>query len=240
MGAFSNGLQLVKTLSPKWGIAIEGLDDDQQRTIMDRMRSISYDPHNMLFEQGEPSDSLILISDGRVRLYQSFENGEEFTYGICVGGALLGLAALVRNQPRILAAEAMDKVNALSMTRADFLNCIREVPQFHWNITRLLAILSIDSIERSGPMVLDCAAVRLGTTLQSLGRPDEKDPTRQRHHVVGHTQEDLAKMVGVSRTWIAIALSQFERHGLISKTRGRITIQSATRLDQFIAAERSH
>ncbi len=201
---------------------------------------MTFSAHKLLFDQGESSDTLILISDGRVRLYQSFENGEEFTFGVCVGGALLGLAALVRDQPRILSAEAMDDVRVLTMMRSDFLTCLREVPQFHWNITRLLAILSVDSIERSGSMVLDCASVRLGTTLRALGLPDEKDPTRQRHHVVGHTQEDLAKMVGVSRTWIAIALSQFERHGLISKTRGRITIQSAKRIDQFIDAERRH
>jgi len=240
MSVFSRGQKLVKTLSPKWGIATEGLNDDQRHVITSRMRNTSYAPHNFLFEQGQPSDTLLLISDGRVRLYQSFENGEEFTFGVCVAGALLGLAALVQDQPRILTAEAMDPVKALSMTKSDFLACIREIPQFHWNITRLLAILSVDSIERSGPMVLDCASVRLGTTLRSLARPDDKDPTRQRFHVIGHTQEDLAKMVGVSRTWVAIALSQFERHGLISKARGRITIQSAKRLEQFIEAERSH
>jgi CRP-like cAMP-binding protein len=240
MGAFSNGLQIVKTLSPKWGIATEGLDVDQRQIILSRMKPLSFDPHNLLFEQGEPSDTLVLISDGRVRLYQGFENGEEFTFGVCVAGALLGLAALVRDQPRILSAEAMDPVTVLAMTRLDFLACIRDIPQFHWNITRLLAILSVDSIERSGPMVLDCASVRLGTTLRSLARLDETDSTRQRYHVVGHTQEDLAKMVGVSRTWVAIALSQLERHGLISKARGRITIQSAKRLEQFIEAERSH
>ncbi len=34
--------------------------------------------------------------------------------------------------------------------------------------------------------------------------------------------------------------SQFERLGLISKSRGRITIQNAGRLDGFLASERNH
>lgn len=128
MRPFSSGLQLVKTFSPKWGIATEGLDATQRQEILDRMKPRQYDPHSLLFEQGQSSETLILISDGRVRLYQGFENGEEFTYGVCVGGALLGLAALVRDRPRILSAEAMDAVTALAMNRADFLSCLRDIP----------------------------------------------------------------------------------------------------------------
>jgi CRP/FNR family transcriptional regulator, cyclic AMP receptor protein len=240
MKASSELLPQARTLSPKWAIATEGLDAAQRQVILDRMRAISFDPRAILFDQGEPSDTLLLITEGQVRLFQTLDNGEEFTFGICVPGAILGLAATVTGQPRILSAAALEPTTASIMTRTDFLQCLQTIPQFHWNITRLLAILSIESIERSGPMMLDSASVRLGTALKSLARADETDPAQQRLHVVGLTQQDLAKMIGVSRSWVAIALSQFERLGLISKSRGRITIQSARRLDGFIANERNH
>lgn len=240
MGTQPHSAVLAKMLSPKWNIAIENLDADQRQVIFDRMKVLSYDPRAILFEQGEPSDTLVLVSDGRVRLFQTLESGEEFTFGICLPGTLLGLAALVAGQVRILSAEALEPVTASVMTRPDFLFCLNALPQFHWNITRLLAILSIESIERSGPMVLDIAAVRLGTILQSLARPDEADPTHQRLSVTGLTQGDLAKMIGVSRSWVAVALSQFERLGLISKSRGKITIQNSRRFESFIASERNH
>ncbi len=230
----------ARALSPKWSIATDKLDAAQRQTILDRMRAISYDPRTILFDQGEPSDTLLLVTEGQVRLFQTLDNGEEFTFGVCVPGAILGLAATVTGQPRILSAQALEPATASIMTRDDFLHCLQAIPRFHWNITRLLAILSIESIERSGPLALDSASVRLGTILKSLARPDESDATQQRLHVVGLTQEDLAKMVGVSRSWVAIALSQFERLGLISKSRGRITIQNAGRLDGFLASERNH
>ncbi|MCA6115437.1 Crp/Fnr family transcriptional regulator [Bradyrhizobium sp. WSM 1738] len=228
-----------RMLSPKWSIATEGLSAAQRQMILDRMKAVSFDPKDILFDQGEPSDTLLLVTEGRVRLFQTIENGEEFTFGICLPGTILGLAATVTGQPRILSAEALEAATASVMTRPDFLRCLSEFPPFHWNITRLLAILSIESIERSGPMALDRASVRLGTILKSLARPEQGDAT-QSLSVVGLSQQELARMIGVSRSWVAIALAEFERLGLISKSRGKIVIRNARRLDGFIAEERNH
>jgi CRP-like cAMP-binding protein len=231
---------LAPMLSPKWSIATEGLNAEERQFILVRMRPLSFDPRAILFDQGEPSDTLVLLTDGRVRLYQTLESGEEFTFGLCVAGAILGLAALVTGDPRILSAVALEPVTASVMTRTDFMECLNRVPRFHWNITRLLAMLSLESIERSGPLVLDSAAVRLCTALKSLARPDSGDAAGLRLHVDGLTQEELSKMVGVSRNWVAIALGELERLRLITKRRGRITIISARRLDAFIVSARNH
>lgn len=224
--------------SPKWRIATEGLDAAARQMILDRMRAITYDARDALFDQGEPSDTLVLLTDGRVRLSQTLDNGEEFTFGITTPGTLLGLAALVTGQPRILSATAIEPVTASLMTRTDFLGCLQALPQFHWNVTRLLAMLSVESIERSGPMALDSATVRLGTTLKSLARPDDGDAGGALA-VAGLSQGELARMIGVSRSWVAIALAQFERDGLIARQRGRIVIVSLPRLDGFIARARN-
>jgi len=231
---------LAPMLSPKWSIATEGLNAEERQFILVRMRPLSFDPRAILFDQGEPSDTLVLLTDGRVRLYQTLESGEEFTFGLCVARAILGLAALVTGDPRILSAVALEPVTASVMTRTDFMECLNRVPRFHWNITRLLAMLSLESIERSGPLVLDSAAVRLCTALKSLARPDSGDAAGLRLHVDGLTQEELSKMVGVSRNWVAIALGELERLRLITKRRGRITIISARRLDAFIVSARNH
>jgi DNA-binding Lrp family transcriptional regulator len=82
--------------------------------------------------------------------------------------------------------------------------------------------------------------VRLCSTLKSLARPDSGDAAGRRLLVDGLTQEEFAKMVGVSRNWVAIALSELERLGLITKRRGRITIISARRIDAFVVSARNH
>lgn len=227
-------------ISPKWGIATEGLDASQRQLILDRMSAISYDAHHIVFEQGEPSDTLLLVTQGRVRLFQTLDNGEEFTFGITLPGTILGLAGVIVERPRILSAEALQTATVSAMKRKDLIHCMSALPQFHWNITRLLAILSIESIERSGPMALDSASVRLGSALRSLAHPDQRAGESHVLVVDGITQQELAKMVGASRSWIAIGLSEFERQGLIRKRRGRIEICDARQLESFIARQRNH
>ncbi|NOJ41864.1 Crp/Fnr family transcriptional regulator [Bradyrhizobium australiense] len=106
------------TLSPKWSIATEGLSAAQRQMILDRMKAVSFDPKETLFDQGEPSDTLLLVTEGRIRLFQTLENGEEFTFGICLPGTILGLAATVTGQGRILSAEALEAATASILTRA--------------------------------------------------------------------------------------------------------------------------
>ncbi|MBV9458049.1 MAG: Crp/Fnr family transcriptional regulator, partial [Bradyrhizobium sp.] len=231
-------MTLKPMVSPKWSIALNGLDAEERQLVHENMRPVYFEPRAVLFDQGEPSDTVLLIREGRVRLYQTLESGEEFTFGLCEVGAILGLAALVAGQPRVLSAVALEPVTASIVTKTEFMGCLNMVPRFHWNITRLLAIQSVESIQRSGPLVLDTAAVRLCSTLKSLGRPESGDATGERLHIDGSTQQELAKMVGVSRNWVATALGELERLGLISKSRGRITIVSVRRLDAFIVTAR--
>src|SRR5689334_9565284 len=58
----------AQALSPKWSIAVDGLDAAQRQLVLDRMKAVSFDPREILFDQGEPSDTLLLLTEGRVRL----------------------------------------------------------------------------------------------------------------------------------------------------------------------------
>jgi len=56
---------LAPMLSPKLSIATEALDAEERQLILDRMRPLSFDPKAILFDQGEPSDTLVLLTEGR-------------------------------------------------------------------------------------------------------------------------------------------------------------------------------
>src|SRR5260370_39883376 len=129
---------LAPMRSQNWSTATERLDAEERQFILSRMRPLSFDPRAILFDQGEPSDTLVLLTEGRVRLYQTLEGGEEFTFGLCVAGAILGLAALVTGEPRILSAVALVPVTASGMTRTHFLACLNMFPRVPFHIPRLL------------------------------------------------------------------------------------------------------
>jgi CRP/FNR family cyclic AMP-dependent transcriptional regulator len=237
-GAAGQSENAERVQSPKWALALSGLDDAAGRALRSRMRKTTVAARAVIFRQGEPSDKLVVIDDGRIRLLQTQENGEEFTFGVFVGGTILGLAAVVLGRPHILTAEAVDRSVISTMSRADFMAATRTIPGFLENIARLLAVLSVESIERSGPLVLDDARIRLAAILISLARQTRDSEGRGRSAINGITHEELAKMIGVSRNWVGTALADLERLGLVSKCRGRITVESIERLNGFIVSER--
>ena len=219
--------------SPKWALALAGLSAAERRAIHDCMRTETLPPRAIMFRQGSPSSRLVILQTGRARLLQTHANGQEFTFGVFVGGTILGLAAVVLERPHVLTAEAIDTVTVSTLSRTDFVRLTRDIPKLLANVTRLLALLSVESIERSGPMVLDDARVRLATILLSLARQNASAPS-----ISGLTQEDLAKMVGVTRTWIGSTLNEFEQLGLLTKCRAALTIADPARLERFVAMER--
>jgi CRP/FNR family cyclic AMP-dependent transcriptional regulator len=221
--------------NPKWDRALEGLTHEEAESIHRCMRPAAYEPRTALFHTGEPSTSLIVVRNGRVRLYLSAASGDEFTLSILTGGSILGLAAAVLGRPRILSVEAIGHVDASILPVTEMNRCMASIPRFARNITGLLAVLAVENIERSAPLALDSAASRLGAILLALSAHDT-DPANGLPTVQGLTQDDLAKMVGTTRTWVTLTLTDFERKGLVRKSPGRITIVDAARFQQFLDA----
>lgn len=222
----------------KWNVLLEGLSTEQSAAVQGRMRNTTYEPRAMLFRQGAPSDCMLLVRSGRVRLYLLSEDGEEFVTGVTGVGSVLGLAPAVLGSNRFQNAEAIDRVEASRLSTNDLNELMMEIPRFARNVARLLAILSGESIVRSGPQVLDPIHMRIASTLINLAALDEGDPTCHSHVIEGVTQSELAKMVGASRTWVALTLAEFERHQLLERKKRWIRIPDLDRLLRYLSTAR--
>lgn len=214
----------------KWDVLVEDLSDDEASRVRRRLRRVNFEPREPLFRQGDPGDAMLLVHTGRVRLYLLSEEGEEFVTGVTGVGSVLGLAPTVLGTKRFQSAEAIDRVEASRLSMVDLHSLMDAIPRFSRNVARLLAILSAESTIRSGPLALDPIKTRLASTLINLAALDEQDPCGRVHVIEGLTQGELAKMLGASRTWVAITLAEFEKHGLLQRKRRWIRIPDLDRL----------
>ncbi len=224
---------------PKWEIALQHLSPAQREQIHARLRTVAFAARKPMFRQGEPSDSLVVVRKGRVRLYAGTESGEEFTLGVMDSGRILGLAAAILGRPRLLSAESIDAVEADILPLSDLRHCMDAIPQFAQNVMQLLATLAAETLAGIVPVALDSAVVRLGTILLALGAAADDEPHGTGLRVSGLTHEDLAKMVGASRTWVSVTLGAMERQQLIAKKKGSIAILDRERLASHIDAQRN-
>ncbi len=223
------------TAVPKWHMVLAELAAADRAALAARMSPLELPPHQTLFLQGEPSDRLVVVESGRVRVYQVSEQGQTFTQAVCIGGTTVGLAALVAGRRRDTSAETIDSCRLQVMPAREFLELMRELPGLGAGVARLLATTAMESFARTEALVVETARLRLARTLVSLA--GERSPGEVgARQIDGITQEDLARMVGVSRTWVVLSLKLFEEHGLIRRHRRRIELPDVGAMLRFVQA----
>ena len=81
---------------------------------------------SMIYKEGENSDSMYLVIDGKVRLHRG---GSEIM--IAVNKDIFGTWALFDDEPRVATATTLDDTSLLRISREDFLDLLSD----HTNIT---------------------------------------------------------------------------------------------------------
>lgn len=87
----------------------------------------------MVFEEGEPAEKMYVILEGEVRLTL---HGQPLAME--VGGGIIGEMALIESEPRSASARALTDCRLVAIDKADFLDMIRESPEFAIHIMQVL------------------------------------------------------------------------------------------------------
>ncbi|HEV2888958.1 MAG TPA: Crp/Fnr family transcriptional regulator [Frankiaceae bacterium] len=197
--------------------------------LAQRMVRRTYRRGEALFHQGDPGDALYVVLEGSVAVVVTSENGDRMVLTTLVPPDVLGEIALLDGGSRSASAEAVEETTALVLSRAAFLELVRDQPSFVEQLLRILGALVRRLSEQASDFVfLDLpgrvakAIVRLaedtGGTLD--GVPVEVVVTQQR----------LAEMVGGSRQSVNQILHAFAARGIVELQGRRVLICRADQL----------
>lgn len=217
----------------KWTIALEGLTNEEIKIVNDSLVAKVYSSRSLIYCYGDNPSSLLIVESGKIKMYHSRPSGEMFTIAIWPAGYTVGLLSTLLNKKRLATVESVGMTTILELPRSDLLNLMRQLPNFSINIARLAASLANEVMHMASALTLDPAVSRLSNVLMRVAVPENKSSFRKSAVVRGLSQDDLASMVGVSRTWLTLILSRLERNGLIWRKRLEIGIYDLDAFDQF-------
>lgn len=244
-----------------WRSAFDGLGKREKQLVYDHLVLKTVRARAPIFEVNDQASMLYIVKSGRVRLIYRDLEGIEFTTGVWTQGYVIGLISAFLNEKRFLAAESLEETELLGLGREKLHDLMHDIPQFSINIAGILGRLAHDSILRSGPLATQPAANRLARTLVRLAAPETtyqpnecsvitESPARLRTAarsmpqpsprwvVEGLTQEDLARLVGVSRSWINTTLASFEERKLIHRLKRSIELLDVDELARIASADK--
>jgi len=186
------------------------LPEAEVRALASRAQVHEHPAGTVIFQEGDPGDSLHIVVQGSVRVVVMSASGEEATVALLGPGECVGDLALLDGRPRSASAVAARATKTLVVTREAFRRWLGERPAA---AIALLETLSL-RVRRTDEALADLAFLdlpqRLAKRLLELAAryPDESglasDGVRIRI-----TQAELASMLGVSRESVNKQLNAF-------------------------------
>lgn len=209
--------------------SLRNLDDPVWHKIVAAVPAITVPPETVMLCKGDPCNSLMLISDGSLRVHEVSEGGREIVlYRVNPGDlCVLSLTSLVDDVPYGAEAVTETAVSALVLSQEQFQQAMAGSAGFRNFVVSTLARRLRDVMT----LVEEIAFKRLDNRLAcTLYRMFDKSGTDD----IKITHQDLAKELGTSREVMSRLLKEFEQsHGCIRLRRGSIELVSRDILAQF-------
>lgn len=187
------------------------LSDDEASALARRLVQRHFEENQVIFHRGDPGGLLYIISEGKVKITHGTPEGQEALLAILGTGDFFGELALLDDAPRSATAVAMERTQALTLHRDEFLNFLGKNPEFADHVMRTLAqrIRHLND-QISDVFFLDLNG-RLARTLLNLADNHGRQVDEGILIDLSLTQTDLAEMTGATRVSINKALGRFRR-----------------------------
>lgn len=210
------GLESVRQVS-----LFRALDDQHTNQLAGMLRERRFTKGELVFDQGDPGDSLFVIVSGRVRIFLASPDGREATIRILEPGTSFGELAVLDRAPRSASAVAHEDAVTLVLYRDDFMNLLRESFPLVEHVIQLLAErvrYNTAYTERLAFLSVPGRVAALLVQLADTSAPGD-GPAR-----LALTQHELADFASTTREWVNRALRDFAERGLVRLERGAVIV----------------
>jgi CRP/FNR family transcriptional regulator, cyclic AMP receptor protein len=176
-------------------------------------RVVSYPRGKIVFSQGQPSDAVMYIQKGSIKISVLSRTGKEAVVAILGPGDFFGEGALTGQSIRIGTATAATSTTVLIIEKAAMLQLLRDEPTFS---ERFIAYILARNLRIEADLVdhlFNSSEKRLARALLLLARyGDQGGPERLIPKI---SQETLAEMIGTTRSRVNLFMNRFRDLGFI-------------------------
>ena len=206
-----------------------GLTPRECREIASCAHARTFARDELLFMQGQPVRSLVLIQSGSVKLTQLSASGNEVILWMNGSGDAMGVHADSPSSSHTCSARAMGQCKALVWEYTKLQMLVAEYPQLRRNISQILAARLQELEERFREIATEKVAKRLALALTRLVKQvGKKTPEGVE---VSLSREELAQLTGTTLFTISRILSKWADLDVVTPRREAVLIRDPERLE---------
>lgn len=203
------------------GLDQEALDHLSQHMVV---RTI---PKNViLINEGDQSDAMYVVLEGRVKAFLRDEFGKEVILNFQGPGEYFGEMALLDGQTRSASVITMEQSKFSVISRDDFLKFLGGNPEIALRLIRDLTERTRELTDNVKSLALMDVYGRVARTLLNMAEPTDDSEDSKLVVKQKLTQQDIANLVGASREMVTRILRDLNTGGYIDVKGKVITINN--------------
>jgi CRP/FNR family transcriptional regulator len=211
-----------------------GLSDDDRRRLATVSLVKSWDKGEMVFAEGDPSDFLLTVLAGRVKVVKVQPSGREVILEIFGPGDPVGTVVAYEGRPYPASAIALERTTCLLVRRGPFFGLL----EAHPSLVRGLLSAFTRRIVELAQRIPEVAGARVETRFAHLflkladrmGRPRGAGTFLP----VALSRQDLADLTGTTIETCIRLMSRWAKEGIVSTERDGFVLVDRAALEKLI------
>lgn len=207
---------------------LSALPDDLRSLLIERGQLARFAPGTVLFAPGVEPDTMLLLLEGTVRVQQASETGREIVLFRVEAGesCVLTSACLLSHEAYAAEGIAETEVSAVSIPRSVFDDLVSRSRVFRDFVFKAYARRMTDLFRVIDEVAFGRIDLRLAERLLALARGKD---------TVHATHQQLASELGTAREVVSRQLTEFQRRGWITQSRGRVVLSDRDALQALVS-----
>jgi CRP/FNR family transcriptional regulator len=194
----------------------------------------SFEPGQVVFREGDSSDTCYVVRSGRARAVREHSDGRVITLATFGPGDIFGELAMFEDERRSATVEALEPTTVVAVLGPDMRRLMSEHPDIATRLVIALGRRLRETNERLSRQSFQTVQSRVASVLSELVQQEVAAGAGSTEVLLTATQADLAQLAGSSRESASRFLAVLERAGVISQGRGRLTVHDPRALAEYV------
>ena len=202
------------------GLAASELEELAAAAVLKRASEGAF-----FFLQGDPASHILLLTEGRARIYQLTADGQQVVHRLIGPWSLFGALALTQAETYPVNAEALEDCQAAAWSKDVLMGFVLRWPRMALNAMQMMAVHLQSYQDRFRELATERVEQRLARTLVRLAAQSGRKTEQGVLIDLPLSRQDLAEMTGTTLYTASRVLSRWEGEGLVLLGRERVTIR---------------
>lgn len=207
------------------GIPIfSSLNEKELKEIYTLFLEDNFEKDEYLFWEGDPSNWLYVVAEGKVRILKHSISGKDIILEILSSGDIFGGVAVLDKKPYPASAQVMEDARILKLSKTNLFKILDRYPTVTLDTVTYMGKRLRDAHEMMRSLAAERVEKRIATILLRLaGKIGVEEPGGIRLDI-NLTRLDLAEMAGTTVETAIRVISKFGKEGLVNSRGKKIVI----------------